>query len=125
MLFVDGAFGLLVLALWIFCLVDVLLTPEDQCRNLPKIAWLLIVLFLPDVGSILWLVAGRPRADRMAKSGFYAGAQPSGYPEYERLGRSTGSSPEADAQFLRECRERAEAQRRRHQEGRGGQQQGL
>ena len=60
MLFVDGAFGLLVLALWIFCLVDVLLTPEDQCRNLPKIAWLLIVLFLLDIGSIAWLVAGRP-----------------------------------------------------------------
>jgi hypothetical protein len=124
MLFVDGAFGLLVLALWIFCLVDVLLTPEDQCRNLPKIAWLLIVLFLLDIGSIAWLVAGRPRADRMAKSGFYAGAQPNGYPEYERLGRSTGSSPEADAQFLKECRERAEAQRRRYQEGQGGQQQG-
>lgn len=117
MLFVDGALGLLVLGLWIFCLVDVILTPEGDCRNLPKLAWLLIVLFLPDVGSILWLVVGRPRVTRAATTGFYAGAQSQGFPEYERLGRSTGSSPEADEQFLRECRERAEAQRRRHQEG--------
>lgn len=117
MLFADGALGLLVLGLWIFCLVDVMLSAESECRNLPKLVWLLIVVFLPDIGSILWLVAGRPRATRVASTGFYAGARPSGYPEYERLGRSTGSSPEADAQFLRECRERAEAQRRRHQEG--------
>lgn len=120
MLLVDGALGLLVLGLWIFCLVDVIFTPVSECRNLPKLAWLLIVLFLPDVGSVLWLVLGRPRAQRAAPTGADAGARPGGFPEYERLGRATAGSPEADAQFLRECRERAEAQRRRYQEGQQG-----
>ena len=83
------------------------------------------MLFLLDIGSIVWLLLGRPRAERTAATGFYAGAQPNGYPEYERLGRSTGSNPEADAQFLRECRERAEAQRRRYQEGQEGPQNGI
>ena len=36
-----------------------LTTPEAACRNLPKLAWIFIVLLLPLVGSIAWLVAGR------------------------------------------------------------------
>ena len=52
--------GLLVLGLWIFCFIDVLMTPETACRNLPKLAWVFIVLLVPFLGSIGWLVAGRP-----------------------------------------------------------------
>jgi hypothetical protein len=55
----DGVLGLFFLGLWIFCIIDVITTPESQCRNLPKIAWLLIVILLMDIGSIAWLVAGR------------------------------------------------------------------
>jgi hypothetical protein len=29
-------------------------------RNLPKIVWLIVVIFLPDIGSIAWLALGRP-----------------------------------------------------------------
>jgi hypothetical protein len=36
------------------------LRTRGAIRNLPKVAWLLIVLFFPVVGSIAWLVAGRP-----------------------------------------------------------------
>ncbi len=59
MLLFDGVGGLLFLALWIFCFIDVLTTPDPACRNLPKLAWIFIVLLLPLVGSIAWLVAGR------------------------------------------------------------------
>jgi hypothetical protein len=31
-------------------------------RNLPKTLWIVIVLVLPDVGSIAWLIAGRPQS---------------------------------------------------------------
>jgi hypothetical protein len=117
MLFVDGALGLLVLGLWVFCLVDVSLTSDAECRTLPKLAWLPIVLFLPDVGSVLWLIAGRPR--RAPVPSTVGRAQPAGSADHERLGGSPGGTPEADAQFLRECRERAEAQRRRYREGQG------
>ena len=59
MLLFDGAVGLFFLGVWIFCIIDVITTPEDQCRNLPKIAWLFIVILLIDIGSVAWLVAGR------------------------------------------------------------------
>ncbi|MEJ7649783.1 MAG: PLD nuclease N-terminal domain-containing protein [Nakamurella sp.] len=111
MLYLGGVVGFALLALWVFCLVDVILTPEGECRNLPKLAWLLIVLILPDVGSIIWLIAGRPRSTQPRFSGHYAGARPSGFPEYERPGRATASTPEADAEFLAQCRARAEEQR--------------
>ncbi|AZK95818.1 MULTISPECIES: PLD nuclease N-terminal domain-containing protein [Streptomyces] len=54
---------LLVLALWIYAFIDVLNTPEKEVRNLPKIAWVIIVLLFGEVllGPIAWFVAGRPR----------------------------------------------------------------
>ena len=58
MLLFDGFGGLLVLGVWIFCFIDVLMTPEQACRNLPKLAWVFLVLLLPTFGSIAWLVAG-------------------------------------------------------------------
>ena len=60
MLEVDGVVPLVLLGLWIYCIFDVVTTDESLCRNLPKMVWLFIVFFVPDVGSIIWLVAGRP-----------------------------------------------------------------
>jgi len=119
MLYLDGIVGLALLALWIFCIVDVIGTPDGATRNLPKMLWLLLVILLGDIGSVLWLVAGRPKATASASGGFYQGAQSKGFPEYERLGRATTEDPEADANFLRQCRERAQQQRQRqrHQQG--------
>jgi len=57
MLFLDGGFGLILLALWVFCIVDVIRTEDYRYQNLPKMAWLAIVIFLGDIGSIAWLVA--------------------------------------------------------------------
>jgi hypothetical protein len=60
MLYADGLVGLLLLGLWLFAIFDVISTEAALCRNLPKTLWLMIVLFLPDVGSIAWLLLGRP-----------------------------------------------------------------
>ena len=102
-----------ILVLWIFCLVDVITSREDGVRNLGKTWWLLIVLFFPLVGSILWLVAGRPTASRPLTR--QEGAAPS-FPEYERRGRFSAADPEKDEEFLRQVRERAEEQRRKYEE---------
>ena len=56
----DGVVGLAMLGLWVYCVFDVITTDESLIRNLPKLLWLAIVLFIPDIGSIAWLVAGRP-----------------------------------------------------------------
>lgn len=102
-------FGLVVLALWIFCLVDIIGSKEGEIRNLPKLWWLLIVLLFPFAGSVAWLVAGRP-AGAVGRSR-HERAVPE-FPEYDRPGRAAAVKPEDDEEFLRKVRERAEEQRR-------------
>ena len=52
--------ALIAMALWIYCIFDVIATEEVLIRNLPKTVWLLIVIFLPTVGALAWLLLGRP-----------------------------------------------------------------
>ncbi|MEV0631977.1 PLD nuclease N-terminal domain-containing protein [Nonomuraea wenchangensis] len=104
MLYLYEAMSLVTLVLWLYCLFDVITTPEPLCRNLPKILWLVIVFLAPLVGSIVWLLAGRPERR--------AAAPASAFPEYDRPGRFAATNPDDDEEFLRRCRERAEEQRR-------------
>jgi hypothetical protein len=57
---IDGIVGVALLALWVYCIFDVIATEQAAVRNLPKGIWLIIVILLPDVGSIAWLLLGRP-----------------------------------------------------------------
>jgi len=66
MLLGEGALGIALIFLWIFCIFDVIVTPQDETRNMPKVLWLLVVLIVPEVGSIAWLLLGRPRRARAA-----------------------------------------------------------
>ena len=52
--------GFLLICLWLYCIFDVIATDEILVRSLPKMAWLFIVIVLPDIGSIAWLALGRP-----------------------------------------------------------------
>ena len=119
MLFGDGVVGLALLVLWIFCILDVISTEEVLCRNLPKYVWLLIVIILPDVGSIAWLLLGRP-----AGAGFRLGSQVGVYkPQKRAIG------PEDSPDFLasmerkrlesweQELKRREEELRRKENEG--------
>lgn len=101
MLMFDGVFGLVLLGLWIFCIIDVITTPEGRCRNLPKVIWVLIVLLLTFVGSIAWLVAGRSWEPKQL-------AQRPTAPR-----RSVPMNPDDDEEFLAQLRARAEEQRKR------------
>lgn len=65
---VAGVVGLVFLFVWLYCLYDVLTTDDALIRNLPKIAWFVIVLLLADIGSILWLCLGRPRLARVGNA---------------------------------------------------------
>jgi hypothetical protein len=110
MLFFDGALGLLMLGLWIFCIIDVITTPDGDCRNLPKLVWLLIVLIVPDIGSIVWLVAGR-NWNRQPANLAYKGNRGTASPSTRRA-----TNPDDDEDFLADLRARAEEQRRRARE---------
>ena len=52
---------LIVLGVTIYALIDCARTPQEEVRNLPKWAWLLLIIFFETVGGIAWRVAGRPK----------------------------------------------------------------
>jgi hypothetical protein len=94
------------LALLIFCVIDLIQSPEGEIRNLPKWAWLILIIILPLVGCIAWLVAGRPVRVRPAQSTWATGA---GLPEPQR------PQPKTDDIDARLQADLAEADRR-HEE---------
>ena len=87
---------LIEVGLLVFCLIQVIQTPADECRNLPKVAWIILIIILPVVGGIAWLVAGRPTAQ--AQPGWRIGG---GFPERER---PRPSAPDDDPEFLAQLR---------------------
>ncbi|MEO8887957.1 MAG: PLD nuclease N-terminal domain-containing protein [Jatrophihabitantaceae bacterium] len=132
MLMFDGVLGFVMIGLWIFCIIDTITTPADKVRNLPKIAWLLIVILLAVPGAIVWLVAGRPwpstqsgagRSGSRLQSG--GGAQSGGRmqfggPATRSVKRSRPTNPDDDEEFLASLQARADEQRRRAREMQAG-----
>jgi hypothetical protein len=61
-----GIVALAFFLLWIYCIFDVISTDESLARNMPKFVWLLVVIFLPTIGSAAWLILGRPQKAGLA-----------------------------------------------------------
>lgn len=57
------------LALMIFALVDVITSEEWQIRHLPKVLWILLIIFLPLIGSIIWIAVGKDRSSTGGSTG--------------------------------------------------------
>jgi hypothetical protein len=108
-LYGGGVLALVEIVLLVYCVLNIVTTPEGEVRNLPKLLWLLLVVVLPLVGGIAWLIAGRPQGP--ARSLPYKGNH-GVPPEPDRPRRPTAPRPEDDEAFLRGLRERAEQQRR-------------
>jgi hypothetical protein len=84
------------IALAAAALISCLSTEDDDIAALPRIAWILIILFFPLIGSIAWFVAGRTRTK--PRKTWRPGT---GFPEYERP-----RAPDDDPDFLRSLRDR-------------------
>jgi hypothetical protein len=111
--------GIILFAVWVYCLLDVIMADEYRIRNLSKGTWILIVLFTFEVGAIAWLVAGRPQGvPRGLPYKGNTGRPAPQYPEYDRPGRFAATSPDDDEAFLRQVRQRAEEQRQAAREQR-------
>jgi hypothetical protein len=96
------------LALLVFCVIDVIQSPEIDIRNLPKWGWIVLILFLPLVGCIAWLVAGRPIRPRQD-----VWRPGSGFPERERPVAATDDiDARLDEDLARLDREHEESLRR-------------
>jgi hypothetical protein len=106
-------FSVIVFAVWIYTLVDVVTTPTNAVRNLPKPAWVILVLLFPVLGTAGWFILGRP--ETAARRSAHERATPE-FPEYDRPGRAAAADPAKDEEFLRQLRERAEEQRRRYEQ---------
>ena len=55
--------AIITLALMIFSIIDCSRTAENNIRSLPKWAWLVIIIFVPAIGSIAWIIAGRQKGN--------------------------------------------------------------
>lgn len=59
-LLVPALFGTALFIVWVYAILDIIATDEMFIRNLPKMAWLFLVVLIPGVGAIAWLALGRP-----------------------------------------------------------------
>lgn len=82
---------LLLIAVTVYAVVDCFQTDDAQVRSLPKVLWLLLILFFPVVGSIAWFIAGRPQSGATGRG---PGRGPSHRPPPPR-------GPDDDPDFLR------------------------
>lgn len=57
---VHGIGGAALLVLWVWAVLDCISTDSILVRNLPKGTWIFLVVFVPTIGSIAWLLLGRP-----------------------------------------------------------------
>ncbi|GII81331.1 hypothetical protein Sru01_63130 [Sphaerisporangium rufum] len=90
--------GLALLAFWLYCLFDIVSSPEQDVRNLPKLLWVLVVVLLPGLGGMLWLLLGRPLGGPLGDQAV-RGRRP-GRPDRNRHVVPRG--PDDDPDFLRD-----------------------
>ncbi|MET8526336.1 PLD nuclease N-terminal domain-containing protein [Micromonospora sp. NPDC005172] len=91
------------IVLAVCALISCLSAEEGQIRALPRIAWVLIILFFPLVGSIAWFVAGREPGTPARRP------WPGGTGATERQSRRP-LAPDDDPEFLRSVQDRAKQQ---------------
>ncbi|KXC05245.1 PLD nuclease N-terminal domain-containing protein [Microbacterium hominis] len=56
--------ALLLIAFWVYSIVDCALQPPTRHRGVSKPVWILLVVLLPIIGGVMWFVVGRGRPQR-------------------------------------------------------------
>ncbi len=97
--------------LTLYCLLDVALSPAGSVRNMPRAFWVLVVLFVPLIGAVAWLFAGRPVGSGLSPGGpgsaGESGARSPGPADESPRGSAAGVprtpplGPEDDPEFVR------------------------
>ncbi|QEE62351.1 hypothetical protein FVA74_12785 [Salinibacterium sp. dk2585] len=86
----------LLLAFWVYALIDCIRTDDFRARGLPKGAWVFVIIILPLIGGLLWFTIGKERMPR-------AGGRPAA---------SRPVYPDDDPAFLRSVDTEAEREQR-------------
>ena len=58
---------IIIAMLMIYCVVEVAQSPGNAVRHMPKWMWAVVVICLPLVGSVLWLLLGRPNRESLGE----------------------------------------------------------
>jgi Phospholipase_D-nuclease N-terminal len=87
------------IVLTIYSIVDCLQTPATEIRGLPRFAWLVLILFFPIAGALVWLLAGRARGGAENPRMAWPAVATSGAPEPQRPAPRT-LAPDDDPEFL-------------------------
>jgi hypothetical protein len=90
---------LIQIVLAVCALISCLSAEDDAIRGLPRIGWVLVILFFPLVGSIAWFLAGRAAVP----------GRPGAAPAAGR-GPRRPVAPDDDPEFLDSLKERSRRQ---------------
>jgi len=60
MLLSGALFSLFVTGFWLKCLTDAIMTPAQECRGMPKPAWIVVIALTFIGGAIAWLIVRAP-----------------------------------------------------------------
>lgn len=85
-----GLFFLVSVLFWLWAIFDCLTCDSKRVRNLPRWAWVAVILVFLEFGALAWALFGRPRAGQLVAGG--SQRQPT-------RGRPVG--PDDDPDFLR------------------------
>ena len=96
----------LIVGLTLYTLLDAVRTPAHEARTLPKWLWVLVTLFFPVVGPLMWLTLGRPKAQPAA------GTPRPGFGQQRSTPAPSVASPDDDEEYLRWLKAKAERERR-------------
>lgn len=110
-----GLVALVILAFWLWGIFDVIATEAGRVRNLPKLAWLLLVVLLGALGSLAWLLLGRPAGATLSPGAktMRRGAEPAWMEEDARRRRYAELDEELDRRLeARRLQERDDDRRR-------------
>jgi hypothetical protein len=91
------------IVLAVIALISCISAEDGELRGLPKLAWVVVILLFPLIGSIVYFIAGRPVTTTPRPGVWRMGG---GFPEADRARRPL--APDDDPDFLRSLRERRE-----------------
>ena len=78
MLLLGALFAAFIVGFWLYCLVDVALTPSNEFRRLPKAGWIAVVAGTLIIGAVAWLAVRRPAQPTVASLFPGSAARPGG-----------------------------------------------
>lgn len=56
--------AVVLIALDVYAIADVVMTPRERFRSLNRIAWVAIIILVTPIGAILWLTLGKAHRNR-------------------------------------------------------------